>query len=85
MVRGQGSQCLHIVQPFAVQEKAKQINENLMYVSQAALYLSLSNFSYHYVKPPRETRNPAFTQAFRTNHAQKFHEIYIYSKFTQSR
>ena len=35
--------------------------------------------------PPREARNPVFTQVFRTNHTQNLPEIYVYAKFTQSR
>ena len=35
--------------------------------------------------PPRGTQNPAFTQAFRTKHAQKLPKIHVHAKFTQSR
>ena len=34
---------------------------------------------------PRATRNPTFTQVFRTNHVQKLLEIHVHAKFTQSR
>ena len=34
--------------------------------------------------PQRGTRNPALTQVFRTNHAQKLPEIHVHAKFTQS-
>ena len=35
--------------------------------------------------PPRGAWNHAFTQVFRTNHAQKLLEIHVHAKFTQSR
>ena len=35
--------------------------------------------------PPRGTRNPAFTQDFRTNHAHELPEIHVHAKFIQSR
>ena len=35
--------------------------------------------------PPRGTRNPAFTQVFRANHAQKLPKIHVHAKFTRSR
>ena len=31
---------------------------------------------------PRGTRDPAFTQVFSTNHAQKLPEIHVHAKFT---
>ena len=34
--------------------------------------------------PPKGTRNPAFTQVLRTNHAKKLPEIYVHVKFIQS-
>ena len=44
---------------------------------------------YHLVHnimgPARGTRIPAFTQVFRTNHAQKLPEIHVHAKFTHSR
>ena len=30
-------------------------------------------------------QDPAFTQVFRTNHAQKLPEIHVHTKYTQSR
>ena len=36
-------------------------------------------------RPLRGARNPAFTQVYRTNHAQKLLEIDAHAKFTQSR
>ena len=35
--------------------------------------------------PPKGAWNHAFTQVFRTNHAQKLLEIHVHAKFTQSR
>ena len=41
-------------------------------------------FDMFYSNPPRGARNPAFTQIFCTNQAQKFPEIHVHAMFTQS-